>query len=469
MPARLSFRPKALADTIRLTVLAKAEWPRYAKSLSAPHRRFAEQNGFVAASGTHLALPGPDGRVARIVAGVAADDAGDGSGGWMWGYAGLPLTLPAGSYRLDPEPATQAAATRIAMAWGIGSYAFDRYKKAPRSPASLVWPALADRRAVQSFVRADGFARDLINTPAEEMGPDDLAQAALAMAEELGMTASVVEGEALRAQGYNLIHAVGRAASRAPRLIELGWGDPSYPRVALVGKGVCFDTGGLGIKPDAGMKLMKKDMGGAAHVLALARLVVEAKLKLRLQVLVPAVENSISGNAVRPLDIIRSKAGKTVEIGHTDAEGRLILADAFARAGEEKPELMLDFATLTGAARVALGPDLPALFANDDALCGALLAAGIANDDPAWRMPLWKPYRSRIDSKIADMNNVSDGPFGGAIIAALFLQDFVPRDAAWAHFDVVAWSPWPRAGRPEGAMMQGLRAAFAVLKERYAP
>ena len=469
MPARLSFAPNALADTIQLTALAAADWPEYAESLAAADRRFAAQNGFVAARGTHLALPGADGGIARMLVGIAPNDAGDGSGGWMWGYAGLPLTLPQGSYRLDPEPATQEAATRIAMAWGIGSYAFDRYKKAQRLPAILVWPTLADQPTVESFVRADGFARDLINTPAEEMGPDDLAQAALAMAAELGMTASVVEGEALRAQGYNLIHAVGRAAARAPRLIELGWGDPAHPRVALVGKGVCFDTGGLGIKPDAGMKLMKKDMGGAAHVLALARLVVEAKLKLRLQVLVPAVENSISGNALRPLDIIRSKAGKTVEIGHTDAEGRLILADAFARAGEEKPELMLDFATLTGAARVALGPDLPALFANDDALSAALLAAGIANDDPAWRMPLWKPYRSRIDSKTADMNNVSDGPFGGAIIAALFLQDFVPENTAWAHFDVVAWSPWPRPGRPEGAMMQGLRAVFAVLKDRYAP
>jgi leucyl aminopeptidase len=216
------------------------------------------------------------------------------------------------------------------------------------------------------------------------------------------------------------------------------------------------------------MKLMKKDMGGAAHVLALARLVVEAKLKLRLQVLVPAVENSIAGNAVRPLDIIRSKAGKTVEIGHTDAEGRLILADAFARAAHEKPELMVDFATLTGAARVALGPDLPALFSNDTALADALLESGLTHDDPCWRMPLWRPYRSRIDSKIADLNNVSDSPFAGATIAALFMQEFVPASAKWAHFDIVAWSPWARPGRPEGAHMQGLRAAFAVLAKRYA-
>jgi leucyl aminopeptidase len=320
---------------------------------------------------------------------------------------------------------------------------------------------------------ACALAREMVDTPAADMGPLQMETIAREIAEAHGASISVVTGDALLEENYPAIHAVGRAAAphRAPRIIEIGWNldHADRPLIALVGKGVAFDSGGLDIKSAAGMRNMKKDMGGAAHVLALARLVVEAKLKLRLQVLVPAVENSISGNALRPLDIIRSKAGKSVEIGHTDAEGRLILADAFARAGEEKPELMLDFATLTGAARVALGPDLPALFANDDALSAALLAAGIANDDPAWRMPLWKPYRSRIDSKTADMNNVSDGPFGGAIIAALFLQDFVPENTAWAHFDVVAWSPWPRPGRPEGAMMQGLRAVFAVLKDRYAP
>jgi leucyl aminopeptidase len=232
---------------------------------------------------------------------------------------------------------------------------------------------------------------------------------------------------------------------------------------------VCFDTGGLGIKTDAGMKLMKKDMGGAAHALALARLIVEAKLPVRLQVLVPAVENSVSGNAVRPLDVIRSKAGLTVEIGHTDAEGRLILADAFARAGEEKPELMIDFATLTGAARVALGPDLPALFCNDDDLARALLTSGLTENDPMWLMPLWQAYRARIDSKVADLNNVAEGGFAGASIAALFLQAFVPPGAKWAHLDLIAWSPWSRPGRPEGAMLQAVRSVFATLSARYAP
>ncbi len=468
MPARLPFRPAKRPDTIRLTAIAKADWPKYAKTLSGPHRRYAMQSGFVGEAGGLVALPGRDGRLERVLVGIAGDDARDGSGAWMWGWAGLPLRLPKGLYRLDPEPVSAADATRIATAWGIGSYVFDRYKKVDRAPAELVWPERADRKAVQSYVRADGFARDLINTPTEDMGPDALAAAAVAMADELGMTSSVIVGEDLVRQGYNLIHAVGRAAAREPRLIELGWGDAADPLVTLVGKGVCFDTGGLGIKPDTGMKLMKKDMGGAAHVLALARLVVEAKLKLRLQVLVPAVENSIAGNAVRPLDIIRSKVGKTVEIGHTDAEGRLILADAFARAAQEKPELMVDFATLTGAARVALGPDLPALFSNDTALADALLESGLTHDDPCWRMPLWRPYRSRIDSKIADLNNVSDSPFAGATIAALFMQEFVPASAKWAHFDIVAWSPWARPGRPEGAHMQGLRAAFAVLAKRYA-
>ncbi|MBL8806959.1 MAG: leucyl aminopeptidase family protein [Rhodospirillales bacterium] len=468
MSDRLPFRPKKLASTIRLAAITRAELPQFLKSASAAQRRYAEQSGFKAGSGEFLALPARAGGIDRVVVGVPAQESPDGAGGLFWSWAGLPMRLPAGSYRLDPEPQDPQLATRIAVAWGIGSYVFDRYRKAARAPAQLVWPARADRAAATALIEADAFARDLINTPAEDMGPGELADAARAMARELGMQAKVTVGEALRAQGYNLIHAVGRAAAREPRLIELNWGDARHPRVTIVGKGVCFDTGGLGIKPDAGMKLMKKDMGGAAHALALARLVVQAKLKVRLQVLVPAVENSVSGNSVRPLDVIRSKAGLTVEIGHTDAEGRLILADAFARAGEERPELMVDFATLTGAARVALGPDLPALFCNDDTLARDLLTTGLEQNDPMWLMPLWQAYRPRIDSKVADLNNVSDSPFAGASIAALFLQAFVPAGVKWAHIDLLAWSPWARPGRPEGAMLQTVRSAFALLSRRYA-
>ncbi len=467
MPARLAFRPKKLAATIRLMPVTKTGWPQFLKSASAAHRRFAAQSGFKAGTGEFLALPGRDGGIERIVVGIPERESSDGAGNLFWTWAGLPLRLPAGSYRIDPEPQDGKLATRIAIAWGIGSYAFDRYKKAARLPAELVWPAKADRMAVESMVRADGLARDLINTPAEDMGPGELAEAAKALAAECGLQAKVIVGDALLKHNYNLVHAVGRAAAREPRLIELTWGNPSHPRIAVVGKGVCFDTGGLGIKPDTGMKLMKKDMGGAAHALALTRLIVEAKLKVRLHVLIPAVENSISGNAVRPLDVIRSKAGLTVEIGHTDAEGRLILADAFARAGEEKPELMVDFATLTGAARVALGPDLPALFCNDDDLARALLTMGLSENDPMWLMPLWQAYRARIDSKVADLNNVSGEPFAGASIAALFLQAFVPAGAKWAHLDLLAWSPWARPGRPDGAFVQSIRTVFATLRERY--
>ena len=467
MPARLAFRPKKLAATIRLVPVTRAGWPQFLKSASAVHRRFAAQNGFKAGTGEFLALPGRDGGIDRILVGMPERESSDGAGNLFWAWAGLPLRLPAGSYRIDPEPQDATLATRIAIAWGIGSYAFDRYKKAARLPAELVWPAKADRKAAESMVRADGLARDLINTPAEDMGPGELAQAAKDLAAECGLQAKVIVGDALLKQNYNLVHAVGRAAAREPRLIELAWGNPAHPRIAIVGKGVCFDTGGLGIKPDAGMKLMKKDMGGAAHALALTRLIVEAKLKVRLHVLIPAVENSISGNAVRPLDVIRSKAGLTVEIGHTDAEGRLILADAFARAGEEKPELMVDFATLTGAARVALGPDLPALFCNDDDLARSLLTTGLSENDPMWLMPLWQAYRARLDSKVADLNNVSGEPFAGAAIAALFLQAFVPAGVKWAHLDLLAWSPWNRAGRPDGAFVQSVRTVFATLRARY--
>ena len=467
MPARLAFRPKKLAATIRLVPVTRAGWPQFQKSVSAAHRRFAAQSGFKAGTGEFLALPARDGGIERILVGVPERESSDGAGNLFWTWAGLPLRLPAGSYRVDPEPQDAQLATRIAIAWGIGSYAFDRYKKAQRLPAELVWPVKADRKLAESMVRADGLARDLINTPAEDMGPGELAQAAKDLAAECGLQAKVIVGDALLKQNYNLVHAVGRAAAREPRLIELTWGNPSHPRIAIVGKGVCFDTGGLGIKPDTGMKLMKKDMGGAAHALSLTRLIVEAKLKVRLHVLIPAVENSISGNAVRPLDVIRSKAGLTVEIGHTDAEGRLILADAFARAGEEKPELMVDFATLTGAARVALGPDLPALFCNDDDLARSLLTTGLAENDPMWLMPLWQAYRARLDSKVADLNNVSGEPFAGAAIAALFLQAFVPAGTKWAHLDLLAWSPWNRPGRPDGAFVQSVRTVFATLRQRY--
>jgi leucyl aminopeptidase len=304
-----------------------------------------------------------------------------------------------------------------------------------------------------------------VNTPAEDMGPAELAAAARSLARAHGARAAVITGDALLQRNYPTIHAVGRASARAPRLIDLRWGAKG-PRITLVGKGVCFDSGGLDLKPAAGMEIMKKDMGGAAHVLGLAGMIMAAKLPVRLRVLIPAVENSVSGNAFRPLDIIRTRKGLTVEVGNTDAEGRLVLCDALAEAMTEKPDLVVDCATLTGAARVALGPDLPAMFANDDATAEALLRHGLAEDDPLWRLPLHAGYRTMLDSKIADMNNVSSGSFAGAITAALFLEAFVDAAVPWVHLDLYAWNPRAKPGRPEGGAAMGLRALYALIAER---
>jgi leucyl aminopeptidase len=311
------------------------------------------------------------------------------------------------------------------------------------------------------------LARDLINTPANDLGPAELEDAVRALAQRHGVECRAIVGDDLLAANFPLIHAVGRAAARAPRLVDFSWGDPAHPRVTLVGKGVCFDTGGLDIKSDSGMLNMKKDMGGAACVLALAHMIMDARLKLRLRVLVPAVENSISGAAFRPLDIYASRKGATVEIGNTDAEGRLILADALALADEDKPELIVDMATLTGAARVALGPDLPPFYTTDDALAVDLARHAGAEHDPLWRMPLWRGYESMLDSKTADMNNVSTGGFAGSITAALFLNRFVTAARAWLHLDIFAWTPSAKPGRPDGGECQAARALYALLKERY--
>jgi leucyl aminopeptidase len=329
-----------------------------------------------------------------------------------------------------------------------------------------VWPAGIDRAAIRRAIAAVSLVRDLINTPAEDMGPPHLAEAAKSVAKAHKAKFSVIVGDDLLKKNYPAIHAVGRAAARPPRLIDMSWG-ASGPRLALVGKGVCFDSGGLDLKPASGMLLMKKDMGGAALMLALAQMIMDAGLKIRLRVLIPAVENAVGGNAYRPLDVIRTRKGITVEIGNTDAEGRVILCDALAEAQSgkagDKPDLILDAATLTGAARVALGPDLPALFCNDDDIAEALLRHGKAEDDPFWRMPLHKGYRRMLDSKVADINNVSDGSYAGAITAALYLQEFIDPGTRWAHIDTLAWNLRDRPGRPEGGEALGLRALFAFV------
>jgi leucyl aminopeptidase len=382
----------------------------------------------------------------------------------IWSYGGLPFSLPDAVYRL-PDDLGSEAATAAALGWALGGYGFQRYKKPERGPARLALPRSADKAAVRRDAAAIFLVRDLVNTPAEDMGPAELAAAARAVARGGGAKCSVIVGDALLEANYPCIHAVGRASSRSPRLIDFRWGRRG-PKVTLVGKGVCFDSGGLDLKGANMMLLMKKDMGGAAHVLGLAQMIMAADLPLRLRVLIPAVENSVSANAYRPLDVIRSRKGLTVEIGNTDAEGRVILCDALAEAGTDKPDLLIDMATLTGAARVALGPELPALFCNDDTVAEAALRHGRRVDDPLWRLPLHKPYRRLIDSKIADINNAGDSPFAGAITAALFLADFVPEGSQWLHLDIMAWNSRVRPGRPEGGEAMAIRALYALIAER---
>ena len=415
---------------------------------------------FDAKPGTFVLLPGdkPD----EWNAAFGADETPG-----PWDLAAAAQRLPEGRYRLSAGLEPGAAA----LGWLLAQHRFDRYRASASDAAGsrmLVTGQVAQVEDTLRLARATALVRDFVDTPAADMGPSELADAVEALARDGAASVTITTGELL-AENYPMIHAVGRAAARhrRPRLIELEWGDPAHPRVAIVGKGVCFDSGGLDIKPSAGMLLMKKDMGGAAHALALAGLVMEAGLPVRLHLLIPAVENAISADAFRPGDILRSRKGLHVEIGNTDAEGRLILADALTRAGEEKPALILDFATLTGAARVALGPELPALFANDDALAADLLAAGDAVADPMWRLPLWQSYGDMLKSEIADVNNAGSGGFAGSITAALFLARFVPDGAAWAHLDTFAWNPAAKPGRPKGGEALGLRAAWELLRRRY--
>ena len=354
----------------------------------------------------------------------------------------------------------------MALAWCLELYKYDPFRAIAVKPVKLVCPEGVDRASVIALANASFGVRDRVNAPSNLFGPDELEAAARKVAKAGGAKLSVVSGAKL-AKEFPLVHTVGAASTRAPRLIDFTWGNPKHPKVTLVGKGVCFDTGGLDIKPSAGMLLMKKDMGGASNVLGLAQLIMGAKLKLRLRVLIPAVENSIAGNAFRPGDVFKSRKGLTVEIGNTDAEGRLILCDALALADEESPELLIDLATLTGAARVALGPDLPPFYTDDDALADGLARHAVKTNDPLWRMPLWRAYNSMIDTPIADVNNAGSGGFGGSITAALYLRRFVERAKAWVHFDIFAWVPNAKAGRPKGGEQQAMRALFSYLNERY--
>ncbi len=439
--------------------------------LTPKQQRWLQDSGTdIASARRQTLLPGADGSLAALTLGVGNGTAGEPCGPSELLVGQLAASVPAGVYQLSGD---EFDPTIAATAWGLGAYRYRRYKTTapPAEIARLVLPAGADRRSVLDIVEGIWLGRDLINTPASDMGPEELEGEARALAERHGASIAVTVGEALLEANFPMIHAVGRASSRAPRLIDLTWEKPAgrrdAPRVTLVGKGICFDTGGLDIKPASGMLLMKKDMGGAATALALAHMIMAQGLDVRLRVLIPAAENSIDGNAFRPSDVLQSRTGQTVEVGNTDAEGRLVLADALALADEESPDLLLCFATLTGACRVALGPDLPGLFTSDDALASEIAAAGLAVGDPVWRLPLWAGYDRNLDSDVADVSNVSDGPFAGATTAALFLNRFVRNATSFAHIDLFGWRPAARPLGPKGGEPQSARAMFRVLHGWY--
>ena len=427
--------------------------------LDGPARAWAKATGFNGEAGRSLLVASPGGDVAAVLFGTgkAEESAALGTGA-------LAKALPEGDWHFAQAPGNPTLSTLGVM---LGAYVFTRYGKNPGKDIRLTAPAGADVAYLRRAAEGVFLARDLVNTPTNDMGPDDLEQAARALARKHRAKVSVVKGDDLLAKDFPMIHAVGRASDKAPRLIDMIWGDGSAPKVTLVGKGVCFDTGGLDIKPSSGMLLMKKDMGGAANVLGLASMIMASGLKVRLRVLIPAVENAISGNAFRPGDVLKSRKGLTVEIGNTDAEGRLVLADALALADEEEPQMLIDMATLTGAARVALGPDLPPFYTDDEGLASDLAAAAREQEDPLWRMPLWRPYDAKLSSKVADMNNVTSDGFAGSITAALFLRRFVEKAKDWVHFDIFAWNPSDRPHGPTGGEAQGIRALEQVISQRY--
>lgn len=442
----IAVRSASLADT--LTAL-----DRQARDWIAAH-------GFKAKAGSWLSVPEASGKIGMILAGI--DDPAD-----PHALGTLPHALPEGRYCLHRVLGERLAPATALLGWSLAAYRFERYRKQERAPAILQLsqdaPGLDEAKAL---VEASLRVRDLVNTPTQDMGPDELEAVVRALAERYGAKLRVVKGEALLTENLPAIHAVGRASHRAPRLLELDWGESAHPLLALVGKGVCFDTGGLDLKGASGMRNMKKDMGGAAHAIALASIVMACRLPVRLKLLVPAVENAVGPDAYRPGEVVATRKGFRVEIDNTDAEGRMVLCDALALAGESTPDLIMDFATLTGAARVALGPDLPALFSTDEAAAAAWIEAGQEHFDPVWRMPLWRPYRRYLKSSIADFANAGSS-MAGAVTAALYLERFIEPEQNWAHLDVYAWNDNDRPGRPRGGEALGLRSAWAMLKARY--
>ncbi len=459
-------RPDRGEPACAIQLVDKESFPDWHKSQPAPRRALLDALRFDGKSPHRFAILPGEGAAFDIVASVA-----DTASLTPWCLARLGEALPAGSYRLANGASIQGPGA-AALGWLLGQHRFDRYRSEPApevGPRILLSPDPASIDRIVREAAATALVRDLVDTPAADLGPAEFEARALALADASGASIEVTRGDALDT-GFPMIAAVGRAATRdrAPRLIEMIWGHANHPRIAIIGKGVCFDSGGLDLKPASGMRLMKKDMGGAAHALGLAQLIIAERLPVRLHLLIPAVENSVSAAAFRPGDVLASRRGLTVEVDNTDAEGRLVLGDALTRAGEESPELIVDFATLTGAARVALGPDLPALFANDEALAAQLLAAADRTADPMWRMPLWDNYDEMLKSTLADFTNSADSPMAGAVTAALFLRRFVPDDTPWAHLDTFAWRSAAAPGRPKGGDALGLRAVYSMLADRYA-
>ena len=452
----MSISTEATANTTPIVSVLTQDFAQFADKQSPKVRSWLAVSGFSAKPHTYALLPNDQGGIEKVVVGISNEND-------IFALSHLPFALPNSHYQLADETLSDYAA---ALSWQLGSYQFSRYKKTPKSASTLVFQPSAHIDDATKMADAIALTRDLVNTPTEDMGPADLADISRKMAQEHGGDYREIVGDDLLRENFPAIHAVGRASHRAPRLIEIVWGNPAHPRIAVIGKGVCFDTGGLNIKGADGMRQMKKDMGGAAHAIALAHLIMQTKLPLRLHMLVPAVENAIAGNAYRPGEIVSTRAGLKIEIGNTDAEGRVILADALALAAESKPALIIDFATLTGAARVALGPELPATFANDDSWFDKLNAAAKATQDPIWRMPLWQPYHDMIKSNIGDIINTG-GPQAGAVTAALFLERFIPAGQAWIHIDTFSWNLKARPGRPDGGEALSLRATFEMLKTTF--
>lgn len=442
-----------------LVLLTKKSYASWHKQQPVHIKNWLVASNFKAEIGFYALLPAKDGGLEQVI--CILDEQPN-----IWSVAHLPTKLPPHAYRFE-EHLTKALATQLALGWALGCYQFTKYKKSSQEFASLLAPKGCDIGYVKSMTGSINWARDMINTPANDMNPETLAEEAVSFAQDAGGKVGVIKGEALLKNNWPTVYAVGKAAAVPPYVVDIQFPKKGAPKVTLVGKGVCFDSGGLDIKSTSNMKLMKKDMAGAACVLALAKTIVETDLPVELRIILPIVENAVSGNAMRPLDIVRTRKGITVEIGNTDAEGRLILCDALYEADEGKPDLLIDCATLTGAARVALGTEVPAYFTPDDALANELAGHSQSQHDPLWRLPLWKGYRSQLDTAAADLSNDPDSSYGGAITAALYLQEFVSKTPSWLHIDMMAWNLKARPGRPQGGDAMAIRALYALIKERY--